>query len=62
MPIYEYQCKAGHVTEKYEPMKQANDCILCPECSYQKRAARIVSRTGMPILKAGSGGFYKPNA
>ena len=41
MPIYEYSCKAGHVTERLLSMNTAIETIACPACG--KPAERIIS-------------------
>lgn len=51
MPVYEYECKSGHVTEKVKSIRvsdaeREND--ICEECG--KKASLKVSRTGAPIL------------
>ena len=80
MPVYEYECKQGHRTERVvflsagggnEPLEKCK-CearVLFHENQEDTRVvtcgktARLVpSRTGKPILKAGIGGFYSPNA
>lgn len=69
MPIYEYKCSKGHLTVKIHGIKESlADSIICPDCKETQtrpgpgiRAALVPSLTGPPILKAGKGGFYKPN-
>ena len=51
MPIYEYECKQGHVTERVKSIKvsdkeREND--VCEECG--KPAAIKISHTGAPVL------------
>jgi putative FmdB family regulatory protein len=58
MPIHTYYCgHCGHSFERFEPIHEERP-KRCPECG---RKARLgVGRTGMPVLKEGVGGFYKP--
>lgn len=61
MPIFEYRCKADHTTEKLVMPctgHSSNDEIVCPVC--KRPAYLIFSKTSAPILKEGSGGFYRP--
>ncbi len=68
MPLYEYQCPKGHVTEQIRTLAEFTESIDCPRCSKARIPAKTtavlkMSKTGTPILKAGRcGGFYKPNA
>lgn len=32
MPIYEYQCKNGHVTDRLRKVEQADDLVECNQC------------------------------
>jgi len=59
MPIYEYRCSKGHITEvrqaKYEPVKS----IICPECKDERRLAHFIISlygrykvVGQPITEA----------
>lgn len=43
MPVYEYQCKAGHVTESMQLLAEKAAHIRCPTCG--KRARPILSAT-----------------
>jgi hypothetical protein len=72
MPIREFKCPDGHVTERIlhgESDKTLNE-IECEQVLGRttrhfcgKPAKRIeISTTGTPRLKAGCGGFYSPNA
>lgn len=67
MPVYSYVCPKGHkfdrvvMVSKDEPL----ETTPCNEgrCKKQFIIAELVQAlTGKPILKAGIGGFYKPNA
>src|SRR5690242_9476356 len=71
MPIHEFKCIKGHVTEKFfATFKEAEgvDEIVCPVCtpkieSVEKnypKADKIVSVPGVAILYGD--GFYKPAA
>ena len=64
--MYEYKCKAGHLTTRVvikptadEP-KESTRCKGAMDCDM--KATLVPSRTGTPILKRGCGGFFKPNA
>lgn len=71
MPLYEYKCSEGHKTIRvvhgdltHEP-KESTTCkvpIDPKEIACGLRAILVPSLTGKPILKAGIGGFYAPNA
>ncbi len=43
MPIYEYKCGAGHITERLELISRNEDVMACPEC--HESAHKIFSRT-----------------
>lgn len=46
MPLYDFQCKNGHVTEKFYRMKDARPrSVRCGSC--QSRASRIYSRAAV---------------
>lgn len=46
MPIYEYQCEKGHVTEKFRGMNDRHPkTVKCKSCP--GRAKRIYSRPGV---------------
>ena len=67
MPIHEFKCKKGHITEKLfltfaEAEEIGSAYIHCPKCSeYPALAARIAfSLPGQAILLGE--GFYKPAA
>lgn len=42
MPLYEYECEAGHKSEAFRPMSEYDLPNQCPECD--KVARRIISR------------------
>lgn len=48
MPIYEYKCRNGHITERIEPMGK-DRAIYCPDCS--EMAVRIISIPCKPVIK-----------
>ena len=57
MPVHIYNCPSGHDFERSETIHDITP-KKCPKCG---RKAKIgVANTGSPILKEGSGGFYKP--
>ena len=58
MPIHVYSCPNGHEFERFENINDIAD-KRCPKC--RKMAKIGPGLTGTPILKAGSGGFYKPS-
>lgn len=66
MPLYEYVCPKGHKTDRVvisistpgEPLEK----VPCTHKRCTETAERVASQTGVPILKRGIGGFYKPNA
>jgi hypothetical protein len=66
MPVFEYVCREGHVTERLcTSLAKSPKTVTCSECLQadgQRRAACRVefSKTAPPQLKAGNGGFYKP--
>lgn len=64
MPVYEYECSYGHRSERVVQMSQIkNEPVAKMKCLFCRLMATLVpSRTGTPILKAGIGGFFKPNA
>lgn len=66
MPLREFKCKLGHVTERLLTRAEYDVCnsIRCPKCAICPRglAYRVdVSRTGTPVLKEGIGGFERPS-
>jgi putative FmdB family regulatory protein len=58
MPLYEYKCPKGHVSEDVQSFKDSDKPITCKTCG--AKAERIISLTGQPKFVAGCGGFYKP--
>ena len=66
MPLLEYKCNAGHLTERavvagsVDAKKEEIPCPACLNNGKFESAFLIFSRTAPPILKAGIGGFYKP--
>lgn len=63
MPMYEYECPKKHaftivvVKPSADEPKETRKCEMC-----KRTAVLQASTTGTPILKAGCGGFYRPNA
>lgn len=51
MPVYEFECPEGTITEKFVPMDTKT--IKCPKCS--KRAKKIISTC---TFKLKGGGWY----
>lgn len=51
MPVYEFKCSDGTVTEKF--VKMGTESIKCPKCS--KRAKKIISSC---TFKLKGGGWY----
>lgn len=68
MPIYEYVCPRGHKSERIVIKVTPEEPLESTPCNVGKCrsgfviATLVPSETGKPILKAGCGGFYKPNA
>jgi len=58
VPIHCYRCANGHEFERVENINDIYD-KKCPRCG--KRAKIGPGLTGAPVLKEGSGGFYKPS-
>jgi len=58
MPMHVYDCPNGHTFEKFEGIHEQGP-LPCPECG--KPATLGVGRTGAPVLKEGTGGFYRPS-
>lgn len=52
MPLYEYRCEQGHVTDLLRPMAQGNDPAACGTCGAE--AHRIVSLTAVGVVKGSS--------
>lgn len=69
MPIREFQCSAGHLTEKilHGALDERTGAILCPHivdeqpCNREALRLHIPTRTGAPQFVAGCGGFYSPS-
>ena len=40
MPIYQYRCSQGHVTEVKQTSFEPYQCITCPECSKEGKDMR----------------------
>lgn len=51
MPVYEFQCKCGKVTE--DLVRMGTETIACPKCG--KRATKIMSRCTFELK---GGGWY----
>lgn len=51
MPVYEYECSKGTITERIVPM--GTEAISCPCCN--KKAKKIVSRFSFELK---GGGWY----
>jgi len=51
MPVYEFECTCGHVTEEIVPMGTKQ--IKCPKC--RKQAQKILSRCSFELK---GGGWY----
>jgi putative FmdB family regulatory protein len=47
MPIYEYRCADGHVTERLELLSKKVDSVPCPNCGAV--AFKQISRTSFGI-------------
>lgn len=65
MAVYEYECPKGHKFSRNIDISAPGEPkghVPCPTCHDNRRKAAelIPSKTGAPILKAGTGGFYKP--
>lgn len=37
MPLYEYRCASGHVTEKLRRYLERDRPVVCPECDMEAR-------------------------
>lgn len=46
MPLYEYECNAGHLTEAVRPLLTAS--VICPHCG-STAARRAVSRVAVRV-------------
>ena len=70
MPLYEFQCERGHVTEQIRSLSEFTERIVCPECTRTKRGRKVslrmatlkMSQTAPPKFVKGSGGFYAPTS
>lgn len=51
MPVYEFECSCGKITEKLT--KMGTNEIVCPEC--YKKAQKIISRCSFELK---GGGWY----
>lgn len=51
MPVYEFECKCGEITEEF--VKMGTQTIACPKCS--KKAEKIISRCTFELK---GGGWY----
>lgn len=51
MPMYEFKCNEGTVTEKF--VKMGTKSITCPKC--QKKAKKIISQCSFTLK---GGGWY----
>ena len=51
MPVYEFQCKCGHITE--ELVQMDTQSIECPKC--QEKAKKILSACSFELK---GGGWY----
>lgn len=63
MPLIEFKCENGHVTEQLLSRSDADtrNGIWCPKCQLARARRVDFSHTGSPILKRGVGGFHKPS-
>jgi putative FmdB family regulatory protein len=51
MPVYEFECPKGHVTE--ELVQMGTDSVKCPKC--RKKAVKIMSLCSFDLK---GGGWY----
>jgi len=51
MPVYEFECPEGRITEKF--VKMGMDAIKCPECG--QKAEKIMSTCSFELK---GGGWY----
>lgn len=62
MPILEYQCSEGHITEKLFltfAAAEGQDCVECEECGQE---ADMVPSVPFPAMFFGSpDGYHKPS-
>lgn len=54
MPIYEYECPNGHITERLEIPSRNEDVIQCPQCR-GNTARKIPSRSNWGFKKEDNG-------
>lgn len=62
MPLFEFKCPNGHITEKLflgEP-DEDNTEVSCKDCGCT--AQLTISRSSFRLMPGGSGGFYKPSS
>jgi putative FmdB family regulatory protein len=55
LPVYEYRCPKGHLSEEIRPMKDSNSDTICEVCG--EISKRIMSHTNVN----GALGVYWPN-
>jgi hypothetical protein len=66
MPLLEFKCDKGHITERAVALRSPEakkEEICCPACLKEGKvesAFLIFSRTAPPVFVEGCGGFYKP--
>lgn len=61
MPIFEYKCSRGHITEKLALAKRDLELKTIP-CTCGGTATKIdVSHSSFRLMPGGSGGFYSPS-
>ena len=53
IPIYEYKCECGTVTEKFLPVSRIADTVPCKVC--ESEASRTISKSTFQFK---CGGFY----
>jgi putative FmdB family regulatory protein len=47
MPVYDYECPAGHVTSEKRTYAEREQTLECPEC--QERAEYVLVRSGIQL-------------
>lgn len=50
MPIYEYECEAGHITERIKSIRVSDQERENDVCDCGKPSTQKTSHTGAPIL------------
>ena len=62
MPLREYRCPHGHVTERIltHAQDEQTPSVPCSNCSAEAERVEI-SLTGVTIFAPGCGGFHKPS-